>query len=44
MRSRDGRKEIEQPFDPGWPDSGLEVDDEAFAKAIAEGRGKKLAA
>lgn len=32
-------------FDPiDWPDAEIEVDDEDFARAIAEGRGKELAA
>ncbi len=36
----DGKSE--RPDDIEWPDSGLEVDDEEFAKAIAAGRGEQL--
>ncbi|MDG2027833.1 MAG: hypothetical protein P8J50_12040 [Acidimicrobiales bacterium] len=48
MRNRDHRQELNQPFEPfgdlDWPDPQLDVDDEAFARAIAEGRGEELAA
>ncbi|MEM7141764.1 MAG: hypothetical protein AAF548_12110 [Actinomycetota bacterium] len=48
MRNRDRHQELNQSFEPfaatDWPDSELEVDDEAFARAIAEGRGEELAA
>ncbi|GJM37798.1 MAG: hypothetical protein DHS20C19_11650 [Acidimicrobiales bacterium] len=48
MRSRDRRQEIQQSFEPfrdlEWPDAQLEVDDDAFARAIAQGRGEELAA
>lgn len=48
MRSRDRRQELDQPFEPfadmDWPDPQLGVDDDAFARAIAEGRGEQLAA
>lgn len=48
MRSRDRRQETQQSFEPfedlEWPDAQLGVDDEAFARAIAEGRGEELAA
>ncbi len=49
MRGR-GHQTIWEPFDGEsellddmeWPDSSLEVDDEEFARAIAEGRGLEL--
>jgi hypothetical protein len=45
MRNRHQRKELNEPFDPiVWPDSKLDVDDDAFARAIAEGRGEEVAA
>jgi hypothetical protein len=45
MRSRDRHQEMQQSFDPiEWPDAQLGVDDEAFARAIAEGRDEELAA
>ena len=48
MRSRDRRQDVQQSFEPfgdlDWPDAQLDVDDEAFARAIAEGRGEELAA
>jgi hypothetical protein len=45
MRNRNRRQELNESFDPiEWPDAQLEVDDKAFAAAIAEGRGEELAA
>lgn len=45
MRDRDRRKDQEEPFEPlDWPDAQLDVDDEAFAEAIAQGREEELAA
>ena len=49
MRGR-GNQTIWEPFDGEadplddieWPDSSLDVDDEEFARAIAEGRGQEL--
>jgi hypothetical protein len=45
MRNRDRHKEREESFDSiEWPDPQLDLDDEAFAEAIAHGRGEQLAA
>ena len=45
MRNRDRRQEVSEPLDAiEWPDAQLDVDDEAFAEAIAHGRGEELAA
>lgn len=45
MRNRHRRQEPEESFEPvDWPDAQLDLDDEAFAEAIAHGRGEKLAA
>jgi hypothetical protein len=45
MRNRNRHYELEESFDPiEWPDAELEVDDRAFAQAIAQGRGEELAA
>lgn len=45
MRNRHRGEELDEPFDPiEWPEAELDVDDQAFAAAIAEGRGEELAA
>ena len=45
MRNRQQREELPESFDPvEWPDAQLDIDDDAFARAIAEGRGEKLVA
>lgn len=45
MRNRDRRhEEIDHYERVDWPDADLEVDDEAFAQAIAEGREAEVAA
>ena len=45
MRNRDRHQEVSEPLDAiEWPDAQLDVDDEAFAEAIAHGRGEELAA
>lgn len=50
MQSRQQRPEPNRsaPIDSGaldeWPDAELGIDDDAFARAIAEGRGEKIAA
>ncbi|MDW3217672.1 MAG: hypothetical protein R8F63_03580 [Acidimicrobiales bacterium] len=48
MRSRDRREDVQQSLEPfqdiEWPEAELEVDDDAFARAIAQGRGEELAA
>ena len=45
MRNRHRRQEPEESFEPvDWPDAQLDLDDEAFAEAIAHGRGEELAA
>ena len=45
MRNRAQHREESEPFEPiEWPDDDLEVDDEAFARAIAEGRSHQRAA
>ncbi len=45
MRNRRQRRDSSESFDPiVWPEEELDVDDEAFARAIAEGRDEELAA
>ena len=45
MWGREDDQEFFEPFDTAdWPDDDLEIDDEEFARAIAEGRGEELAA
>jgi hypothetical protein len=45
MRNRRQRRDSSESFDPiDWPDEELDVDDDAFARAIAEGRDERVAA
>lgn len=45
MRHRNEQQDLWEPFDPlEWPEDDLDIDDEEFARAIAEGRGEELAA
>ena len=45
MRNRQRRREPEKSFESiEWPDPQLDLDDEAFAQAIAQGREEEWAA
>ncbi len=45
MRNRTYDEIDQEPFEPiDWPDAEIEIDDDEFARAIAEGRGEEIAA
>lgn len=45
MRNRADHEPRWESFEPiDWPDDEFEIDDDDFARAIAEGRGEKVAA
>ncbi len=45
MRNRNRQQELNESLDTReWPDAEVGIDDEAFAEAIAHGRGEELAA